>query len=728
MVASVDEVLKREFSQPQGLATPGIAILDPCVGTGNFIVNIIKHIANTSRQTLKEKYARDLFCNEIALLPYYIASMNIEHEYYATMDERQYEEFKGVCFVDSLEIADKIHTNGKIVATQPSLIMIEENTERIEREKAAEIIVVIGNPPYNMGQKSESEANKNRPYLIIDQRIKETYAKDSRATLNNKLYDAYVKFFRWAVDRLRGRDGIVCFVSNNSFVDQLAFDSMRKHLMNDFDAIYHVDMHGNVRKNSKLSGTTHNVFGIQIGVGITIAVRSSHITQKKLSYYRVPEFWTKGEKLDFLTKKENITGIEWQELDPDERYNWLSEGIYPEFNSFLSIGNKETKVSKENNVNAIFKTYSLGVATNRDAHAYSFDIQQLRKQINIFIDIYNGAVDKLKRNNADLSLLIDNNDPRIKWTRQVKVSLSRLQYSDFDASRIRKCLYRPFTRKVLYFDEFWNEERYQQHLIFPTPNTESENRVIIAGGYGRKHFTVFTANVIPDLNFYADPAQCFPYYTYAEDGSNRRENITDWVLGQFRERYGDGVSKWDIFHYVYAMLHHPQYRERYSANLKRDLPHIPLLRRREAFEAAVRIGGALMELHVNYEQQQEYPLVPREDPQVPFSKLNYVEKMKLTPDRGAVVVNRGLTLAGIPEDCYRYRLGNRAALEWVIDQYQVSTDARSGLISNPNNPNDESYIVRLLKQVVMVSVKTVALVNELALAVMQEDWLEEGLR
>src|SRR6266705_1015307 len=237
-------------------------------------------------------------------------------------------------------------------------MFVEENTERIQREKDAQIMVVIGNPPYNIGQKSENDNNKNRKYDVIDRRIKETYAKDSQATLNTKLYDAYVKFFRWAVDRLQGRDGIVCFVSNNSFLDQVAFDGMRKHLQEDFTCIYHLDLHGNVRKNPKLSGTTHNVFGIQVGVGITIAIRKSSDTTRKLSYYRVPEYWRKTEKLALLAEKGNINKIEWLELEPDESYTWLIEGLQPEFATFMPLGTKEAKTARITNETTIFKLYS----------------------------------------------------------------------------------------------------------------------------------------------------------------------------------------------------------------------------------------------------------------------------------------------------------------------------------------------------------------------------------
>ncbi len=691
MCASVEEVLQREFGT--SVSEPGVQIIDPCVGTGSYMVNLLHRIPT---HRLKYKYEHDFFCNEIMLLPYYIASLNIEHEFYTRIGE--YESFEGICFTDTLELAE-----GRQIP-----LFVEENTGRVEREKAAQIMVVIGNPPYNMGQKNESENNKNRRYPVIDQRIHETYAKDSKATLTNKLYDSYVKFFRWATDRLQGRDGIVCFVSNNSFVNQIAFDSMRKHLLQDFTQIYHLDLHGNVRRNPKLSGTTHNVFGIQVGVGITIAIRSSWKPERKVLYYRVPETWNKTEKLNFLVEKANITYIDWLGLQPDEKNTWLTEGMHPEFVNFLPIGTKEIKVAKGVNAEAIFKLYSLGVVTSRDSHAYSFDLTQLRQQAITFIDIYNSAVDALKRRGKEIApmSLVDATDPHIKWTRQVKASLIRLQY----------------------FDDFWNEERYQQHLIFPILTAEGENCVIVVSDHGhRAPFSVLATNIIPELHLLAstDAFQCFPYYVYTEDGSNRRENITDWALSQFQAKYGSEVTKWDIFHFVYAMMHHPQYRERYAENLKRDLPHIPLLHRKEAFLACVRIGKQLMDIHLHYEHANEYPLKWIENHDAPFSWR--VEKMRLTPDRTAVIVNESLTLAGMPQECFQYRLGNRSALEWVIDQYQVSEDKRSEIASDPNNLDDEEYIVRLVRKVVTVSVETVRLVNELAQAVKMEDWMSETM-
>src|SRR5450755_365265 len=713
MCASVDVILKREFGS--SLSTPGVQILDPCVGTGNFIVNLIqKHINGSS---LAYKYENDLFCNEIMLLPYYISSLNIEHAYYERLG--QYKPFEGIAFADTLDLAEDRQLS----------LFVEKNTERVEREKQAQIMVVIGNPPYNVGQKNENDDNKNRKYPVIDQSIRDTYVKDSSATNRNALSDAYVKFFRWAVDRLQGRDGIVCLVTNNSFIDQFAFDGMRKHLSRDFTQIYHLDLHGNVRKNPKLSGTAHNVFGIQVGVGITIAARISRNLNRALYYYRVPEYWHKREKLDFLLQKKNLLNIEWKKLEPDKKYSWLTEGMHPEFTDFLSMGKKEAKASQTIEVESLFRAYSIGVLTSRDNWVYNFNLILLGQRINNFIDLYNGEIDRWKRAGepTDIDSFVIYNDAQIKWSRDLKSDLKRKRYAQWRPEKIRQALYRPFTKKHYFFDSVLNQDIVLQPKFFPTFESEVENIAICVNGVGADHQTFFAANSIIDYKCGVNGnagMQAFPYYTYAEDGSNRRENITDWALAQFRAKYGAEIGKWDIFHYVYALLHHPQYRERYTENLKHDLPRIPLLESQVAFETCVRIGKQLMDLHLHYEEAPEYPLTWQENKDVPITWR--VEKMRLSPDKSTLKVNEWLTLATIPQECYQYRLGNRSALEWVIDQYQVSTDVRSGIVSDPNREDDEQYIVRLVGKVVTVSVETVKLVEELAQKVKQEDWLGEG--
>jgi predicted helicase len=506
---------------------------------------------------------------------------------------------------------------------------------------------------------------------------------------------------------------------------------MRKHFLQDFTQVYHLDLHGNVRKNPKLSGTTHNVFGIQIGVGITIAIRSSRHTERKLFYYRVPEFWRKTEKLAFLAKSASVNGIDWQELQPDEKHTWLTEGMRSEFATFLPMGTKEAKSERVTEVQTIFRNYGRGVATCRDDWAYDFGKGNLIEKLRCFIDTYNSEVDRWRRRGKDTST-VDNfvlyDDTKIKWSEGLKLYLQRGQYVSFSGEKGRVSLYRPFCKKWLYFERSLVERVYQFPQFFPFPASESENIVIcLTDLASEKPFLSMVSSFIADLHLVGAGAnaQCFPFYTYNEDSTTRRENITDWALAQFQTKFGTKVTKWDIFHYVYAMLHHPQYRERYAVNLKRDLPHIPLLLSKEAFLACARIGRQLMDIHLHYEQAKEYPLKWIENIDVPFSWR--VEKMKLMPDKTAVIVNGSLTLSGIPQECFQYRLGNRSALEWVIDQYQVSIDKRSGIVSDPNNMDDEEYIVRLVGRVVTVSVETVRLVDELTQGVKMEDWVGEAV-
>ena len=692
MVKSVAAILEREFGR--SLADEGVHIIDPFVGTGNFIVRMMREIPRTA---LARKYSSKLHCNEVMLLPYYIASMNIEHEYFEATGT--YKPFEGICLVDTFDLAED----------RQLPLFAPENTQRVESQKETPMFVVIGNPPYNMGQVNENDNNQNRKYLTMDKRVQDTYVKDSKATLRNKLSDPYVKAIRWAADRI-DQEGVVAFITNNSFLDAIAFDGMRKHLAGDFDSIYILDLGGNVRKNPKLSGTTHNVFGIQVGVSINFLVKKNGELDSRpgIYYARVDEFWRKEAKYRYLDAKDQYGNIEWKTIRPDKRNSWLTEGHHVEYETFLPVGSKEAKKANAGEEEAIFSLYSLGVATNRDAWVYSFDAELLQKRVRIFVEIYNSTVDRRRRLDATAPVesLIDTDDSRIKWTRQVKASLKKTELCDFEDSHFRTSLYRPFSQKHFYFDNFWNEERYQQFRLFPTPETELENRAICVSGLGsNKPFQTLLTEMIPSLDM-LEKTQCFPYYTYDEDGSNRRENVTDWALAQFRARYGDDtISKWDIFHYVYGLLHHPGYRERYQANLKRELPRIPFAPDFRAFAAA---GARLAQIHVGYEEQPEYPLAQVETPDMPLDWR--VEKMRLSRDKTQLRYNSFLTLDGIPKEVFNYRLGNRSALEWVIDQYRVKTDKRSGIVNDPNRADHPQYILRLIGKVINVSLETVEIV------------------
>ncbi|HDS73994.1 MAG TPA: DNA helicase, partial [Firmicutes bacterium] len=692
MTASVDHVLRTEFDTDLG--GDDVVILDPCTGTGNFIVNLLDRIP---KEKLADAYRHRLFANEVMLLPYYIAALNIEHRYYELTGS--YEPFDGLCFVDTLDMAEERQFS----------LFTEENTERVKREKDAPITVIIGNPPYNAHQVNENDNRKNRPYDEVEKNIRNSYAKDSSATNKNALYDPYVKFFRWAVDRLGNRDGIVCFVSNNSFVDQFAFDGMRKHLQDDFTRVYHVDLHGNVRLNPKLSGTTHNVFGIQVGVGITIAVRRKHHERHTISYHRVGEEWRKEEKYAWLSQAESIAGVEWTELQPDARNTWLVPEGAEEFAAYLPIGDRDTK--GDVGVEAIFRSYSRGVATCRDMVVYDFDLARLKDRMDEFSRVYNAEVARYQAagSKGDIDDFVDYS--QIKWSLGLKNKLKAGNRIDVNDDKFRKTLYRPFTSKYLFFDSVANEALYLQYYFFPTPDSERENRVITVSDIASRApvWTALVSDRIVDLHLCAsvDSHQCFPFYVYAEDGTNRRENVTDWAASAFRAHYHDEtITKWDIFWYVYAVLHHPGYREKFADNLKKELPRIPYA---SDFRLFADAGRALGELHLGYETVEPWRLEHVWADDMPISWR--VEKMRVSKDKRSVVYNDALTLTGIPEEAYGYRLGNRSALEWVIDQYRVKTDARSGIVHDPNGYSDDpQYIVKLLGRVVRVSVETVGIV------------------
>ena len=699
MVKSVAHILETEFGR--SLSDTGVHIIDPFVGTGNFIVRLMHDIQGTA---LEAKYRHELHCNEVMLLPYYIASLNIEQEYYQRMGT--YLPFEGIALADTFELFE---------GQQQHIMFTQENTERVERQKASEMFVVIGNPPYNTQQVNENDNNKNRKYEVMDQRITETYVKDSKATLRNKLHDPYVKAIRWASERI-GEEGVVAFVTNNGFLDGIAFDGMRKHLYQDFNRIYILDLKGNVRKDSMREGIPigekHTVFGLAAMVGITVTffVKSRHYHDHKIYYSGTDWKATRQEKFNRVESAISINGIEWKEITPDKKHTWLTEGLDVEFDTFIPMGSKEAKNTKGGE--AIFNLYSLGVATNRDILAYSFNLELLQERVRTFTEIYNTTVDRKRRHNpkAPVESFIDTTDQRIKWTHRVKASLKSLAPSTYEDGHFRAALYRPFCQQYLYFDHFWNERRSQQHRILPTPETETENRVICVGGYGRKEFAVLMSRCISDLNFYSDPQQSFPFYSYDEDGTNRQENITDWALAEFRNHYGDDtITKWDIFHYNYGLLHHPTYREKYQMNLKRDLPHIPFA---EDFWGFANAGAQLADLHVNYESVPKYDKLKYIE--TPGMTVDWrVEKIKLSKDKTQLVYNDFLTLDGIPAEVYDYRLGNRSALEWVVDQYRVKMDKRSGIVNDPNRESEPRYIVDLIGSVITVSLKTVEIVKNL---------------
>jgi predicted helicase len=768
MVASVEHVLQAEFNKT--LADKDVHILDPFTGTGNFIVNVMRHIAEKQKSALPHKYAHELHCNEIMLLPYYVASMNIEHAYYEATGK--YESFEGICLVDTFQTYE---------GAQAELALLsEKNSQRVERQKKAPIRVIIANPPYNAGQTDENDNNKNRKYKKLDDRVSNTYASDSQATLLRKLSDPYVKAIRQATDRI-GDAGIVCFVNNNSFVADYSFDGMRKHLARDFDLIYVLDLGGNVRKGQTGNG---NVFGIMVGVSINLFIKlpKNKVTAKRagvIKYFEVADEMSRKEKFELLNTKKDVSGIKWKTLKPDDRHDWFPNPTDEEFEGFLPIGSKDAKAGVS--VPTIFRTYSPGVNTARDKVVYDFSAKQLAQRIELFCEDFNGEIVRWAKKGHPQDIDSFVNYDKLKWSRNLKRLLHREKELVYKKANIRRAIYRPFTDKRLYFSKGPIDEIGDCPSFFPNAKTEEENRVIAICDVGyRAGYTALVCNCPFDLHVAAttDLFQGYPLYLYSEDGKHKQENITPKARTLFQIFYDDdSITAADIFHYVYAVLHHPAYRTRYAENLKRDLPRIPFIGAAAAvhslapsdgeragvrgkhkarltptlsphpmggegenaaaffplsaiatmqgearpahnpaasaklFHAFADAGKKLAALHVNYESAKEYKLKRQENKEV---KLDWrVEAMKLSKDKASLFYNDFLTLSGIPPEVFAYKLGNRSALEWVIDQYRVTRDAQGNIASDPNRMDDEEYIVRLIGQVITVSLETMKVVSDL---------------
>lgn len=707
MIESTDYLLYKHFGKT--LADRNVEILDPATGTGTFITSIIDHI---SKQDLVYKYKNEIHANEVAILPYYIANLNIEFTFKQKMG--YYEEFLNLCFVDTLDNTEANSYAGQ----QHSLFgLTSENSERIKRQNSKKISVIIGNPPYNANQANENDNNKNREYPSIDKRIKDTYIKYSTAQ-KTKVYDMYARFYRWASDRL-DKNGVLTFITNRSFIDSRTFDGFRKCIQDDFSECYIIDTKSDVRANPKIAGTTHNVFGIQTGVALMFLVKKeTHTGNCKIYYASMEDDWRKEIKLEWL-RNHKLSSIFFEDVSPDKNNNWINL-TDNDFESLLPLANKETKLGKGGK--AIFELFTLGTVSNRDDWVYDHDFKTLTEKIKFFIQSYNSDLAKLKgiieKNNVDGLL-----NSQIKYTRDLKKNLLKGNSITLQKAEFRKCLYRVFTLNELYYAKELNEMRYQTPLIFPHKNSLN---FLIAVNQGNKPFNVLSSKYLVDLHFNGD-SQCLPLYRYIETGE-RIENITDWGLEQFQNHYKKGkktkpITKEDIFHYVYGVLHNPAYRKKYELNLKREFPRIPFY---ENFWEWAEWGKQLMELHINYETVKPFQLKTiKAESQITSAKgvkkknsstLQPIVKVKLKADKeaGTIELDEETKLTGIPKEAWEYKLGNRSALEWILDQYKEKKPSDPTIAEKFNTYRFADYkehVIDLLKRVCTVSVETMKIIK-----------------
>lgn len=681
MIESTDYLLHQHFGKI--LADKDVEILDPATGTGTFITELIEYLPKAQ---LPYKYKHEIHCNEVAILPYYIANLNIEFTYQQKMGHCA--EFHNICLMDTLE-----HT--VFAGKQLDLFsMTVENTARIKRQNERKISVIIGNPPYNAKQENFNQNNANQYYQEIDKRIKDTYIKYGKAQNQIVVYDMYTRFIRWATNRL-SQNGIICFITNNSFIDAKAFDGFRKCISQEFSDIYVIDLGGNVRANPKLSGTVHNVFAIQTGVSIFILVKKNQDNQEhcKVFYTRRPEFETSEQKLEFLAKTK-FNQLEFLHIIPDQNNNWINQ-TDNDFDSLLPLIDKEVKSGKAET--AVFKLFSSGLKTQRDEWVYDLSLQNLTEKIKYLISIYQNTL----------------KDPdfqdkfTIKWDADLSQYLKRKISKSFSGQQIVKSLYRPYLKQYLYLDKHFNGRTYQWLTIYN--DNDLENQYITFKSFGsNRPFNCLATNCVAELHV-TGANQCLPLYTYNKKG-DRIDNITDWGLTQFQTYYNDKtIEKIDIFYYTYAVLHDPIYRQKYEQNLKRDFPRIPFY---DNIKQWVTWGKQLMELHINYETINPYPLNRVDLAETENTKPK--PKLKADQIKNEIILDTVTTLTNIPKMAWDYRLGNRSALEWILDQYKEKKPKDETIAKQFNNYRFADYkeqVIDLLMRVCTVSVETIKIIQ-----------------
>ncbi len=705
MVRGTDHLLRKHFGR--GLADVNVQILDPATGTGTFITSLINFLP---LDRLEHKYRHEMHANELAILPYYIANLNIEYTY----KERtgRYLEFPNLCFVDTLDNMGWQQTGATGAAVQRQSAfnlggLSTENWLRVQEQNEKTISVVIGNPPYNANQQNENDNNKNREYPEIDRRISDTYIKASTAQ-KTKQYDMYKRFIRWASDRLDD-DGIIAFVTNRAYLEARQDDGFRQVVGKEFSELYILDLGSDVRRNPKIAGTTHNVFGIQTGVAIGFFVRDSSKTGGcGIHYARREDAELAIDKLAYL-RQAKLNELAFESILPDVEHNWLKQ-TDTDFGSLLPLANRQTKYAKHiSEERAIFSLSALGVNTARDGWVYDFEISNLRAKVLFFADTYNRL----------LAQDDDSYDTVIKWSEATRNHFNRGRRIIYTEQWLTQSLYRPFVAKHYFADVVMNDRLTSNHYRIFGPDLYHPNEVINFCVNGNA-FYALAAGYLTDWHFTGD-TQCLPLYRYTEHGK-RVSNITEWGLRQvndhYRKEWGkdfenvagkDGITAEQIFAYTYAVLHDPVYRHDYAVDLLREFPRLPLY---HDFDIWARMGQELLDLHIGFESAEPYPLEREETGKEPGKPKLHADK-----EHSVIVLDDATRLTGVPPDAWRYRLGNRSALEWVLDQYKERKPKDPTIAERFDTyrfADHKERVIDLLRRVCAVSVKTMDIVDGMA--------------
>ncbi|MCY4225697.1 MAG: damage-inducible protein, partial [Bacteroidetes bacterium] len=723
----------------------GVEILDPFTGTGTFITRMIQSDL-IDIEALPHKYRHEIHANEIMLLAYYIAAVNIETAYHKKVKSDEYQQFSGIILTDTFSLNE---TDDMIAGLMP------ENSERIEHQKDLGIQVIIGNPPWRVGQKSENDAAQNQSYPALNQRIANSYAKYSTASNKNSLYNSYIQAICWASERI-GNSGVIGFVTPSNWLDGVSMDGMRKCLADDFSAIYILDLGG----DSVVDGSANAFDGIKTGNAISILVKNPESTISKILYHLIGHYTNRKDKVNHITTLHSIRGLadQWVEVQPDGHHDWLSQRDAG-FDEFMAIGDKKS----QSNV-VIFKNYSSGVKTNRDPWIYNYSEVILRSNLRGMVDFYNRELQRFSEEvthgrrltTQDIMDFVDNDSTKISWTRALRNDLAKNKGLRMDEGRVMIAQYRPFTRTHIYFSRRLNEMVYQMPKIFPYQG--AENLVICVTGLGNtKEFSCVLSKYIPDVNSFAAGAQCFPRWLYNKPsrkvetsmfdleetetdtdpyGYVRESAINDMAFHSFQEKMGGGrpITHDDLFYFIYGILHCPSYREKYATNLRKQHPRIPFPENAERFWMIAGAGRRLGHLHANYEEIGEWGLVFENGGWDPSEEISHkkwfrVEKMKhpgkaRNKDLSRIIYNDYIILKDIPVEAYDYVVNGKSAIAWVMERQSQNTNSlspggRSSQIVNDANRfavetmKDPAYPLRLLAKVITVSMETIKIVNGL---------------
>lgn len=730
ILRSADAALRLEFGK--SLSDEGVSILEPFVGTGTFITRLLQS-GLIKPEDLHRKYTQELFANEIVLLSYYIAAINIETVYSEVAAqqgvESGYVPFDGIALTDTFQLNE---TDGQLGSNG----FFPENHDRVKRQKNQVIRVIVMNPPYSAGQSSANDDNQNQKYPVLDASIAETYAKLSTGTNKNSLYDSYIRGIRWASNRIKN-DGVIAFVSNGSFIDGNTADGIRKTFENEFSRIFVYNLRGNARTSGeqrrKESG---NVFkeGSRTQVAIAILIKNAaHSGPADIQYRDIGDYLTREEKLDILSIEQSLEGTDWQTIAPNEHGDWIN--LRDErYDTFQPIGDKATKGKP--NTSGIFENYSRGLATSRDAWCYNFSKVAVESNMRRMV----GNYEEQRKSGTKQP---DNDPTKVSWNRGLLADLAKDKVHEFDPSALVTSAYRPFTKQTAYFSRDMNDMIYQLPKLFPTPS--QPNLAIVTSIVKSQRPSALIVRDLPDLHLVGD-SQAMSLYSYevvaadaqgdlfldadavVVEGYRRKDNITDATLSAYREFYEAwSVTKEDIFYYAYGILHSPEYKDQYSADLMKMLPRIPKVTDFWGFSSA---GRKLADLHLNYETVEPFALDedwkqhgPVADGTAGMDELVYdfyrVNKLSFgsRKDRSTIVYNQNITLKGIPDEAYDYQVNGKSALEWIIDRYQVTTHKDSQITNDPNDYSREvgnpRYIIDLIKRIVTVSLETNLIVADL---------------